>query len=516
MASLSTPLSGLDASSEELSVISNNLANMNTVGYKSSVTNFQDLFYDQIGSTAAGNPQQIGVGTSVASVEGNFTQGTLQTTGVPTDVAITGNGFFVVNNNGMQEYTRAGNFTVASNGNLVTVDGAQVMGYQATNGVVGTGQALSPLTIPLGITIPAKSTTQFQLLTNLDASDGTAAVAASQQTGTAIAAGTVLKTGSALGISDGTNSFTYTTLAGDTLASVAAAINGNANFSAAVSGNSLVINAKNGNPLAVTTNTLTDAATATQAETFVTSGANVAAGAFSTPVTVYDSLGAAHVLSANFTKTAANTWTYNITIPASDVGQSGNPVSVGSGTLTFNGSGQIITPAANPTIAITGLANGAGNLNVTWNLKNPDGSDSVTQLASASGTASTQQDGYASGALQTYSVGGDGTIEGVFNNGQTIALGQIALASFTNEQGLVRTGSNNFIGGLSSGQPSIGAPNTGGLGSMQGGALEVSNVDLATEFSKLIVAQRYYQANAQAVTTLDQVMQTTQTMIQNG
>src|SRR6202167_2226967 len=109
MASFSIPLSGLDSSLQELSVISNNLANMNTVGFKSSDTNFQDLFYDQVGSTANGNPQQIGVGSSVASVQGNFSQGTLQATGVPTDVAITGNGVFVVDNDGTQEYTSAGN-----------------------------------------------------------------------------------------------------------------------------------------------------------------------------------------------------------------------------------------------------------------------------------------------------------------------------------------------------------------------------------------------------------------------
>jgi len=141
---------------------------------------------------------------------------------------------------------------------------------------------------------------------------------------------------------------------------------------------------------------------------------------------------------------------------------------------------------------------------------------SLTQLAATSGTSSTQQNGFASGNIQSYSVGADGTIEGVFNNGQTIALGQIALASFANEQGLTRTGSNNFMSGVASGEPSIGAPNTGGLGTLQGGALEVSNVDLATAFSQLIVAERFYQANAQAVTTIDQVMQTTQSMIQNG
>ncbi len=516
MPSLSTPLSGLDASSEELSVISNNLANMNTVGFKTSDTNFQDLFYDQVGSTANGDPQQIGVGTSVASVEGNFSQGTLQTTGTPTDVAITGNGFFIASKNGLQEYTRAGNFTLASNGDLMTVDGANVMGYQAVNGIVSPGQSLSALSIPLGITTPAKATSTMQLFSNLDARLGTAVSAASQQTGSGISAATTLKTGTALAFSDGTNNFSYTTLAGDTLASVVAAINGNANFSASLAGNSLTVAAKNGNAVNVSSNTLTDAATSTQAETFAASGQAQAAGAFSTPVTVYDSLGAAHVLTANFTKTGVNTWNYTVTIPSADLGQTGNPVSVQNGTLTFNGTGQLASPTTNPNIAITGLVNGAANLNVALNLINSNGTSSLTQLAAASGTSSTQQDGFASGTLQTYSVGGDGTIEGVFNNGQTVALGQIALASFTNQQGLMRTGSNSFVGGLSSGQPSIGAPTSGGLGSLQGGALEVSNVDLATEFSKLIVAQRYYQANAQAVTTLDQIMQTTQSMIQNG
>jgi flagellar hook protein FlgE len=516
MASFSTPLSGLDASSEELSVISNNLANMNTVGFKSSDTNFQDLFYQNIGSTGNGAPQQIGVGASVASTEANFTQGTLQTTGNPTDMAITGNGFFVVDNNGAQEYTRAGNFNVAANGDLMTVDGGNVMGYAAVNGVISPGQTLSPLTISLGATAPAQATTTMQMITNLDAGDGTAVSAGSQQTGSGIAAATTLQTGGVLAFTDGTNTFTYTTAAGNTLSNVVAAINANPKFTASLNGNSVVVTATSGNAVTFTTNTLTDAATKSQTETFATTGTAQTAGTFSTPVTVYDSLGSAHVLTANFTKTGTNTWSYTVTIPAADVGQTGNPVTVNSGTLTFNGAGQLITPATNPTIAVTGLADGAANLSVSWNLLNPGGTSSLTQLAATSGTSSTQQNGFASGNIQSYSVGADGTIEGVFNNGQTIALGQIALASFANEQGLTRTGSNNFMSGVASGEPSIGAPNTGGLGTLQGGALEVSNVDLATAFSQLIVAERFYQANAQAVTTIDQVMQTTQSMIQNG
>jgi flagellar hook protein FlgE len=516
MPSFSIPLSGLDASSEELSVISNNLANMNTVGYKTSDTSFGDLFYQQIGSTADGNPQQVGVGTTVAAVEGNFTQGTIQTTGSPTNVAIEGNGLFVINKNGAQEYTRAGNFSLASNGNLVTVDGGKVMGYLAANGVVNANQALSPLSIPIGITSPAKVTSQFQLGLNLNANANTPVSAGSQQTGTGIAAGTVLKTGSVLAFSDGTNNFSYTTAANDTLSNVVTAINANANFLASLSGNSLVVTAKSGTPATISTNTLTDATTSTQAETFATSGQPVAAGAFSAPITVYDAQGAAHVLTTNFTKTAANTWNYSIAIPAADVGQLGNPVTVKSGTLTFDGTGKLTSPIANPSFTITGLANGANNLTVAWNLFNANGGGMITQLAASSATSTTQQDGYASGTLQSYSVSGDGTIQGLFNNGQTLALGQIALALFTNQQGLVRTGSNNYISGLSSGQPSIGAPTSGGLGTLHAGSLEVSNVDIATEFSKLIVAERYYQANAQTVTTFNHVLQTTVNMVQGA
>jgi flagellar hook protein FlgE len=514
MPSFSIPLSGLNASSEELSVISNNLANMNTIGFKTSDATFGDLFYQQIGSTAGGNPQQVGVGTSVASVEGNFTQGTIQTTGVPTNAAIEGSGLFVINKNGTQEYTRAGNFSVASNGNLVTVDGGQVMGYLATNGVVNTNQALSPLSIPIGMTSPAKVTSQIQLRVNLDAGAKTPISAASQQTGTGIAAGTVLRTGSVLAFSDGTNNFTYTTALNDTLTNVVAAINANANFTASLSGNFFVVNAKSGTPVTITTNSLTDAATSAQAETFAASAIAVPAGGFSAPITVYDSLGAAHVLSANFTKTTANNWNYSITIPAADVGQTGNPVAVKSGTLTFDSSGKLISPISNASFTISGLANGAANLTAGWTLFDSNGGGMITQLASPSATSSTQQDGYASGSLETYSVTGNGTIQGIFNNGQTLALGQIALALFTNQQGLVRTGSNNFVAGLSSGQPSVGPPTTDGFGTLKSGSLEVSNVDIATEFSKLIVAERYYQANAQTVTTFNHVLQTTVNMVQ--
>ncbi|MGA2509705.1 MAG: flagellar hook protein FlgE [Candidatus Acidiferrales bacterium] len=515
MGAFSVALSGLNASSQALSVISNNLANMNTVGFKSADANFQDLFYQQIGTSGNDNPEQVGEGVQIGSVESQFTQGSIQSTGVPTDVAIQGSGFFVVNQGGTQQFTRAGNFSIGANGDLMTAAGGQVMGYGAVNGVVNSNSTIAPIVIPSGLVIPPKASTEFSVALTLDSDGGLATAAAAQQTGTGIAPATVLKTGSTLNFTDGTNNFAFTSVAGNTLNTVLAAINANPNFTASLSGNSLVITAKNGQAINFSANTLTDT-TGAEAETFATSGTAAQAGSFSTPVTVYDALGATHVLTANFTKTAANTWNYTLTLPAADLGQTGGPVTVNSGTLTFNGNGQLVTPAANVPVAITGLADGASALNLTWNLFNANGSPNISQVSGASAASSTETDGYSSGALQTISIGSDGTIDGIFSNGQTLAVGQIALASFANLQGLMSTGSNNYEATLASGQPTIGAPETGSLGSITGSSLEQSNVDIATEFSNLIIAQRDYQANAQTVTTLDQVSQYADNMIANG
>jgi flagellar hook protein FlgE len=501
MPSFSIPLSGLDSSSTELSVIANNLADLNTVGFKSQNTEFQDLFYQQIGTSGDGNAVQEGVGVSVAGISSDLTQGSIQSSGVPTDVAIQGNGYFVVQTNGETFYTRAGNFSIGPTGQLLTQEGAQVQGYPAVNGVVNANAALAPLEISTGTTNPPKQTTAVQLDLNLDSDSTLPVSAASQQTGTGIPPASVLTTGSVLTITDGTTPFTYTTVANDTLANVANAINGSPNFSASISGNSLVITAKDGNPVTFTTNSLTDAAADT--ETFAASGTAAAAGTFSTSVAVFDSLGAVHVLTYNFTKTGPNAWSYNITIPAAD-----GTVTGGTGNLAFNGNGQLIAPAGNVTGISLTLNNGANPLPFTWDLYSPNGGGLVTQLSAPSATSTTQQDGFSSGTLVNYVINSDGTIQGTFSNGQTSALGQIALASFTNEQGLVRNGSNEYLASLSSGQANVGTPGTGGRGTLSGGALEQSNVDIATQFAQLIVAERSYQANAKSVTTFDEVTQT--------
>jgi flagellar hook protein FlgE len=420
MPSFTIPLSGLTASSAALSTTANNLANLNTIGYKDQQIQFADLFYQNLGSNGAGDPIQQGAGVTISSQPSNFTEGNVTPTGVSTDVAINGNGFFVVEENGARSYTRAGNFEVGADNLLETSAGQQVLGYPAANGVVTTGRGLGTLALGAGTISPATVTGNLQVTSNLDA---TAAV------------GTV-----------------YTT------------------------------------PQA----------------------------------TIYDSLGASHEITITYTKTATNTWTFSVSIPAADL----NPINqvaqtgiLSTGSLTFDGNGNLTsdtinpgnahTPPVNDTgIAIVSLADGASNLTFNWNLLNGT-TPVISQLAGPNSTSSIQQDGTSSGTLQNFSIGSDGTITGAFTNGTTAVLGQIALASFADEQGLSRNGNNDFTPTLASGQPTIGGPGTGGLGSISGGALEQSNVDIASEFASLIVAQRSYEANARVVTTFDQVAQAT-------
>lgn len=417
MPTFAIPLSGLTASSTALATIANNLANLNTVGYKDARVLFRDLFYQTIGNNGAGDAVQQGAGTAVQAIPASFTQGSVDPTGIPTDVAILGDGFFVVSKNGTTTYTRAGDFEVNKSSLLTTLDGQQVLGYPAINGVVVPGQGLGPLTLGAGAISPATATTTVQFSTNLDA---TAAV--------------------------GTK--------------------------------------------------------------------------YSAPMTIFDSLGASHVLLFTYTKTGTNAWNYSISIPKADVGGTVDPTVLQTGSLVFDGNGNLTTPSADVTgIVITGpvvapavaltFADGANSQSFTWDLFGANGKGFLNQLASPSGTSATQQDGSGSGTLVKFDIGADGIITGAFSNGKTAVLGQLATATFANNQGLLRTGNNGFTETLASGQAVVGGPGTSGRGTLAGGALELSNVDIAKEFAALIVAQRSFQANAKVVTTFDEITQVT-------
>ena len=192
MGSFSTSLSGVEAASQDLSVISNNLANLDTTAYKDQEANFQDFFYQMLGTNGAGDPTQIGAGTVIGSVISAFTQGTINSTGVPTDMAIQGGGFFLEQNGAATLYTRAGNFSQNATGYLVTSDGGYVLGYPAVNGVISPSQTLAPLQISSGQISPPNATTNVELSMNLDAS----ATAASSTAATA-ATGVLTVTGNA-------------------------------------------------------------------------------------------------------------------------------------------------------------------------------------------------------------------------------------------------------------------------------------------------------------------------------
>jgi flagellar hook protein FlgE len=410
MSSFSIAVAGMLANEEALGMISNNLANMNTVGYKTQSPEFSDLVYQQMGTSGGGDPIQIGLGSQIGSTSTNYTEGSIQSTGVPTNVAIQGGGFLQVQTNGLNAYTRDGDLTINSNGYLVTQNGGLVMGYGAPNGVVQSSGVLQPLVINSNQTSPGQPTQNVTIGLNLNA-------------------------------------------------------------------------------------------------------ATPVGQSFSTTAQVYDSLGNSHLLTYTFTNSAANSWSYQITIPGADVGQT-NPVVVNSGTLTFNGNGTLTAPTSNVTgIKVSGLADGANTMNFAWNLYDSSNNPVITQVASPSSPSSVQQDGYSSGTLVNYTIGSDGTIQGTFSNGRTVPVGQIALATFPNSEGLLHIGSNEFISTLASGLPAIGTPGTGGRGTITDGALENSNVDIADQFAQLISAQNGYQSNTKSFSTINTVIQDTFNLI---
>ncbi|HEX4285262.1 MAG TPA: flagellar hook protein FlgE [Terracidiphilus sp.] len=424
MASFSIPLTGLDADSSALNTIANDLSNMNTTAFKAQTTNFADLFYQQLGSTGAGNPIQLGAGVKVATNETDFSQGSIASTGTATDVALDGNGFFVVNGgNGANEYTRAGNFALTSNGDLVTTNGLNVLGYPAVNGVVNTNAPLAAIQIPVGQVQQPQPTSTLSMNVNLDSAAGSAS--------------------------------------------------------------------------------------------------------FPGQVTVYDSLGTSHVMTVTYAQAGVNSWTYSAALPAADF-TSGASVPV-TGTLTFDAGGnlQSVTPAlgvATPVgtapgdisslpLQFTGLADGASDLHIGWNLLGSGNTPTLTQVDAKSAVSATNQNGFAAGQYQSFTIGSDGTVTATYSNGQKQNVGQLALANVVNVQGLKMLGNGDCATTLASGTASIGTSGSGGLGTLQDGALEESNVNISQEFSNLIIAQRAFEANSKTVTTFDTVTQETINMI---
>jgi flagellar hook protein FlgE len=419
--SFSAGLSGLNANGQYLSVIGNNLANINTIGFKSSAVTFMDLVSQTVGGPSA-NPMQVGLGVSTGSISPIFSQGAIENTREATNVAIQGNGFFVVRGTNGLSYTRAGNFSLNSDGALVTPDGFRVQGYTEIDPVTGrivTTSEPTDLIVPPGVLRAPVPTSVFRTLSNLDVD----------------------------------------AVVGDT---------------------------------------------------------------FNTPVQIYDSVGASHVMTVTYTRTAIG-WNFQITVPGAEVvPASATPFVLASGSLAFDGQGQIVsmTPAAPATgggslpgtpitdIAFTtpAWATGADPSTITWDIVDQNAVVSLTGFASPSATASKSQNGAAAGMIDSISISPDGSIVATFGAGRTVAVGQLALANFNNPKGLVKMGSNRYGESQAAGIPNVGVAGTGGRGTLIGSALEQSNVDIAQEFTQMILAQRGYQANSKTITVSDELL----------
>jgi flagellar hook protein FlgE len=502
MPDFSIPLSGLTAESTDLSAIANNLANQNTTGYKDTQVQFSDLFYQQLGTTGSGDPVQVGAGVEVGSMPALFTQGSISATGVPTDVAVQGNGFFAVqNSSGVIDYTRAGDFSVDAENFLVTSDGQQVLGYPAVNGVINTGGGIVPLQLGAGTISPPTATANSQLTANLDAAAGVGATFSTPETiyDSLGAAHTLTYNFT----NTGPNTWSYTlnippadlTTAGGVpptgiLASGTLTFNGNGVLTGTGGGAGVptygTSNTGNGTvsalavPAGFVPQTIT--MTATSATQFAVVGS------------VTGALGTATV-GVPFTSGQGD-----FTIAAGSTAfATGDTIGLPTTALTLGN----ITG-----IPITGFADGATNQTFDWNVLNGT-TPVITQVAAASNASATQQDGNSSGSLVSFTIGSDGTITGTFSNDATQALGQVALANFANVDGLQLDGSTDYTPTLASGPAVVGIPGQGVLGTLSGGSLELSNVDIATEFANLIVAQRGFEADAKAVTTFDQILQDT-------
>ncbi len=502
MPDFSIPLSGLTAESTDLSAIANNLANQNTTGYKDTSVLFSDLFYQNLGTTGSGDPIQVGAGTQVGSMPSLFTQGSVSATGVPTDVAIQGTGFFAVqNSSGVIDYTRAGDFSELNN-YLVTSSGQQVLGYPATSGVVNTSAPIAPLELGGGTISPPTATANVELTSNLDADSAPGDTFSTPVTIYDSLGGRHTLT--ATFTNTAANEWTYSLAvpASDLLPV------GGVPQTGVLATGTLVFNG----------NGVLTATTAPTAGTPSYGALNVGNG------TISGVIAGAAAVAETITMTATSATTFTVTGSKSGLlgtatvgtpftsGQIGFTINAGSTPFAAGDTVSVTTTpgtlAAIPPISIKNFADGASDQTFNWNVLNGT-TPVITQVAAANSTTSADQDGSSSGSLVSFAIGADGTITGTFSNDKTQALGQIALASFSNNNGLQLDGNTDFTPTLASGPAVLGVPGAGELGTLSGGSLELSNVDIATEFANLIVAQRGFEADAKAVTTFDQITQDT-------
>jgi flagellar hook protein FlgE len=432
---LHTASSGLNVSSTTMSVIGDNIANVNTIGFKKGRASFADAFPNAVGYVHG--PLQIGTGAYTNKTTSLFGQGALQSSSNTLDMAINGNGFFTIRDQNALYYTRNGEFYLDSNGYLVNSVGLRVQGYTAnSDGYIQ--PTLGDLRVAVG-DINSQASTEIVMTANIDAeADGSTTPVGSMSL-------------------DG---------------------------------------------LTETIDSVTQAAD------------------YSTSVSIYDSLGAKHDLTICFEKNGTNTWDYYV---LTDAGEIADPSSIGyteeyafsvaSGSLTFNTDGELTGFTQTNTSLVTSWNyEGATAQDITFDFgldtaNNPTTSGAtLTQLASTSTVTSIDQDGFSVGHLSSLKVENDGTIVGLYDNGQDMNMGQVTVAIFDTQDGMERIGSNLFRAQRIPGEPSFGIAGEGGRGDVFGSNLEAANVDIEQEFINMITAQRSYQANSRVLSSTNELL----------
>ncbi|HEX7238950.1 MAG TPA: flagellar hook protein FlgE [Longimicrobiaceae bacterium] len=526
MRSLFAGVSGLRNHQVRMDVIGNNVANVNTVAFKSSRVTFKEGFAQLLqgasrppGDHGGINPIQVGLGMQVGSIDQMFTQGNIETTGQSTDLAIQGDALFVVAKGNEHYYTRSGNFQLDADGRLVSpTNGFVVQGRMAVNGVLQEG--ITDIKLPFGQKVAAEPTSQVTLAGNVNSAapvyagpfvpvavtppvtnaaafntaySGFATATMnpgatsgyygfSQDAGTGVIE--LYKNGVATGITR-TGAASSTLNFGEVSVALGAGWTAAAGFPAAHDPAADVSHASTAN--------VTDPANARAYTT--------------TSISVYDSLGTKHDLKIFMYKADADTWNWQV----DTTGLEGVPAT-GPGSLAVNGStsfnfrpdGTLDTSGfVIPTITFTPA--GANEVEIT--MDPGSGINGMTHFQNSSTAVLRDQNGYTMGQLQNFSIDRTGMITGAFTNGTSVPLGQIVLADFNNPSGLLRTGDNMYSVSSNSGGAVLGFPLEGSQSFLTSGALEMSNVDLAQEFTNMIVSQRGFQANGRVITNSDQMLE---------
>ena len=562
---LFTGISGLDVNQTKLNVVGNNISNANTVGFKGSRALFKSQFYltENTGSPptqAFGgmNPNQRGLGATLSSIQRDWTAGNIEATGRQTDMAVDGNGLFIVEGE-EQLFTRDGSFNIDKRNRLVTSDGLFVKGYGVDeNGELNTSQ-LQNIEIPIGAMTIAKETETAHMSGNLNAAGDLSSSAGIIESGIELFSGGGAVTGATLltnvedaaatplfavgdeitldGVRGGRiqEQISFTVDAGTTFADFQSFLEqglgivpGLAQASGGTSGASLKPGATTGTSLVLTANTGYENRVSIEGSALRNNGTplfsfmsgtdalgnsnNPVGESVHTKITAYDSLGSPMDLDVTLNLVSSDstgtTWRYIANSP-NDVrygsGADFDPASsgqfIGSGTVSFDNNGRLIDDGVARVLTVDRGATGADSL-VDVELK----FDEVSSLASTDSNIYGQQDGMPMGTLVGFGIGGTGEITGTFDNGLTSRLGAVALATFENTAGLMDQGGGLFAVGSNSGGPRLGLGMTGDAGTIRSGALELSNVDLSTEFVNMIIASTGFSAASRVITTSDQLM----------